>query len=708
MQQVRPKTGNPAHLRCPPGKWLYPGAALLVVLAYAGNLHSAWHMDDFHTIVNNTNLHLDKITLANLAGIVYPGPTPGTISRFVARLSFAVNWYFSQDQVVSYHLVNLLLHLAAAFFLFRAIILLYRTPVLAGTPARTACFVAIFTTLLWAANPIQTQAVTYVAQRMAVMAALFYLLGIYNYLKFRFAGSPAAGTMRAVAVGFCFLLALGSKENAVTLPLTLLLIEVIFFARGSSWRNHGRAILALGIGLTVVLLVCCYIWPDTVRGITLFSGYHDRWFTLRERLLTEARIVPYYLSLIFYPLPQRLSMAHDIALSHSLFRPVSTFFSILLIASLLVISVRRLERNPIFSFAMLFFFLNQLIESTVIPLELIFEHRNYLPSLYIFWPAVSGIEYLVFRTFRDRKIMAVCLQGGLVMLVLLFCAGTFTRNSAWRTEATLWSDARYKAPGRARPLFNLGEIAANGQRFDTALADYAGSLSLTVASPKYFRSYTYSKIAGIYRRQGRTAKALAAMKRARQIMPDTPYFLYKTAEILVRANRPKEAESYLVRLVHTGKAGPKTHALLGRIYLVTGRNSRALAELAAAVKNKPNPAVEVDFALSLAAAGHFGDAGKVLDLLANQGFSSCTMDLLGIIIEYGKKRGLVSRADMKRIIRAYPLVVIENSIKQLGATELDPSLLQKIKDLLAATLPKDPFLGNCQLHSISGRSGRLT
>ena len=136
MQQIRSKTGNPGHLRCPPGKWLYLGAALLIVSAYADSLHSAWHMDDFHTIVNNTHLHLDKITWANLAGIVYPGPTPGTIARAAARLSFAVNWYFSQNQVVSYHLVNLFLHLAAAFFLFRTILLLYQTPVLAKTPDR--------------------------------------------------------------------------------------------------------------------------------------------------------------------------------------------------------------------------------------------------------------------------------------------------------------------------------------------------------------------------------------------------------------------------------------------------------------------------------------------------------------------------------------------------------------------------------------------
>jgi len=284
--------------------------------------------------------------------------------------------------------------------------------------------------------------------------------------------------------------------------------------------------------------------------------------------------------------------------------------------------------------------------------------------------------------------MAVCLQGGLLMLVLLFCTSTFIRNSTWRTDAALWSDARYKAPGRARPLFNLGEMAENDQRFDTALADYAGSLSLTVASPNHFRSYTYSKIAGIYRRQGRTDKALAAMKQAMQIMPGIPFFPYTMAEILFQADRPKEAEAYLARLVRNGKAGPKTHALLGRIYLVTGRNRQALAELAAAVKNEPKPAVSADFALSLAAAGHFDDAGKVLNLLAGQGFSSCAMDLLGIIIEYGKKQGRVNREDMTRIIGDYPLITIENSIKRISATEIDPVLLQKIKDLLAAALPK--------------------
>jgi len=691
MQQVRPKTGNTAHPCYTPGKWIYFGAALLIVLAYSNSLNSAWHMDDFYTIVNNTHLHIDKITLANLAEILYPGPTISTITRCVARLSFAVNWYFSQDHVVSYHFVNLLIHLAAAFFLFRTIILLYRTPTLGKTPARTACFAAFFTTLLWAADPIQTQAVTYVTQRMAAMAALFYLLGIYNYLLFRFAGSPTVKTMRAVAVGFFFILALGSKENAATLPLTLLLIEVIFFRAGSSWRNYGRAFLALGIGFTIIFLVCCYIWGDTAQTITLLGGYQDRYFTLRERLLTELRIVPFYLSLIFYPLPQRLSMAHDITLSQSLFSPVSTFFSILLIGFLLCTAVWRLKRNPIFSFGILFFFLNQLIESTIIPLELIFEHRNYLPSIFIFWPVVSGIEFVVFQFSLDRKTKAVCLQGGLFAFVLLFCLGTFNRNGDWQTESTLWSDARYKAPGRARPLFNLAEIAENEKRYDMALAGYTGSLSLTVSSPNHFRSYTYSKIAGIYRRQGKTEKALAVLKQAMLIMPGMPFFPYTMAETLFQSNRVNEAEAYLIRLVRDRKAAAKTHALLGRIYMITGRNSQALAELAASVRKEPDPVVSVDFALSLAAAGHFDDAGKVLDLLANQGFSSCTMDFLVIIIEYEKKQGRLNQEDMKKIIAKYPIISLERTLKLISATELEPFLLQKVRNLLVTTLPKDLF-----------------
>ena len=174
-----------------------------------------------------------------------------------------------------------------------------------------------------------------------------------------------------------------------------------------------------------------------------------------QRLMTEPRIVVFYLSQIFYPIISRYSIEHDIAVSTSLLDPWSTLPGIILVLVLIGIGLSQMRKRPILSFAILFFFLNHVIESSIIPLELVFEHRNYLPSLFLFLPVAVAIKWLLDYYKKRNRSLAVILVAFVTILLILLGTGTYTRNRVWLTERTLWEDAAKKAPGSNRPLHNL-------------------------------------------------------------------------------------------------------------------------------------------------------------------------------------------------------------------------------------------------------------
>ena len=307
----------------------------------------------------------------------------------LAFLSFALNGFFHYTDVTGYHVVNIIIHVITAFLLFVTVMKLFSTPHIAGISRGDVHFIALATALLWAVNPIQTQAVTYIVQRMASMAAMFYLLAVYFYLAARLKKRIDARMGYFTLCGLSYAFAIFSKENAALLPIALLFIEFIFF----------RDIRDLRVKRTFILCLFAVVFFVILMGVFLFGnpfgflkGYPYRTFTPLQRLLTEPRVLVFYLSQIFYPIPMRLSVYHDFPVSTSLFQPWTTLPSIILILVLLGFAFLWMSRRPVLSFAIFFFFFNHIIESSVIGLELVFEHRNYLPSLFLFMPVAQCIK----------------------------------------------------------------------------------------------------------------------------------------------------------------------------------------------------------------------------------------------------------------------------------------------------------------------------
>ena len=514
---------------------------------YSNSLTAAWHLDDLPNILQNQALHITSLTPHSLAQTFFAHPREeGRLSRPIAYLSFAINWYFGADNVVGYHLVNILLHVGTAFLLYLVVLHLLHTAALQNQrSARSRHLIALLATLLWALNPIQTQAVTYIVQRMAGLATFFCLAALLCYLLGRRAVTKSTQWLWFLAALVCFVLALGSKENSITLPAVLLLVEGIFFR--SLARVTGRHLL-VGAGLLVVSGFAVYLLTNG-NPMGSIMGYDHRSFTLGQRLLTESRIVVFYLSLLFFPAPWRLSLDHDIVLSTSLMQPPTTTLAIVFLAGLTVWALWQHKSRPVVAFAVLFFLLNHTIESSVFPLELIFEHRNYLPSLFLFLPlAVVLVDFHESDRLKTAPVGRAIVAGVVFVLLCTLGAATYSRNAVWRTEQSLWEDSLAKAPGQSRPYINLAHTYQKMGRNDEAFELCRRSLTRDSPTPSKDRMRAYNNMGNISMDRGRYAEAIGYYRNALQAhdTPQSHYFLHKA---LLADGQAAQAENELKALM---------------------------------------------------------------------------------------------------------------------------------------------------------------
>jgi len=597
-------------------KWVAFGLLVgLIFLIYGNTFSAAWHLDDHPNITRNNRLHLTDLSYDAVLGSLFASPEThkaGKLYRPVASVTFALNWYFGREHVAGYHLVNISIHLLTAFFLYLTAMVLLATPNLKRKYEGQENGIALLAAVLWAVNPIQTQAVTYIVQRMTSMAAMFYLLGIYFYVKGRINPSPPKRGLLFAACIVSYVLAIGSKENAAILPLTLLLVEIVFFQNPGQPETLKRIVwCAVGGGLFVFLTGTLFFLKGDF--LSFINGYGVRPFTLMERLLTESRIIVIYLSQIFLPMPQRLSFAHDVSVSTSLANPWTTLPAILFVIGLIGVGIWQIQKRPILAFAILFYFLNHLIESTVIPLELFFEHRNYLPSLFLFFPIAAGLSRLLTYAARRQRLLQLALISLTILLVMGMGVGTYGRNMAWATEKSLWEDVLQKAPGIARPYLVLaGDYESKGQ-YQTALALYAKSLALPDQRPKQSRGAAYNNMGTIYFNAQDYETAIDFYQKALKIRPAHAAYVHNLTLALVRSRKWPQASEAADLLITKYSFNPDYINLKSFILLKQNKPYEAISYLKRALSYAPhhrNALVNLGVAFSL--AGKNGQSERIL------------------------------------------------------------------------------------------------
>jgi hypothetical protein len=471
---------------------------IIILSTYSNTFNASWHFDDEPNITDNSNLHLKELSWQNIKGTFFANAfEPGKLYRPAACLSFALNYYSGKDNVFGYHIVNISIHFLAAFFLFLLIYHTLHLPLLKARYGPNSYFIALLATTLWTINPIQTQAITYIVQRMAGMAGMFYIMSMFFYLKVRATETGGKKLLLLILCFFSFTMALGSKENAVILPLSLFLYEILLLQEitGQNLRRNLR--LFFIVTGAILILGFTYIYIQGGNILSFLEGYENRPFTLVQRLLTEPRIIIFYISLLLYPVSTRLNLAHSIEISSSLFHPLSTLFSIIAIFVAISFAIHIAKKRPLISFCILFFFLNHAIESTILPLELIFEHRNYIPSMLLFVPIAIGLINAI-SYFSYKRSMQVIITLSIILVIIGLGHSTFMRNFTWRNEESLWIDCTDKYPDLHRPQHNLAKYYDDINNDKKAIAEYEKALGLKLINIKDEKAITNYNLGVIY------------------------------------------------------------------------------------------------------------------------------------------------------------------------------------------------------------------
>lgn len=356
-------------------KWLTFSVALAVALTavYWAGLFGDFAFDDFGSIVGNTALRSGSDGQNTWMAAANSG-IAGPLGRGLSMLSFAFNYRFFGESAFSFKLTNLTLHYANALL----VLVLARQVLYFLNPsigARQAAAMAMLVCAAWALHPLNSLPVVYVVQRMTSLSALFMLAGVSLYLYGRRAKTPVGHTAIAISLLLCWPAALLAKETGVLFAVYLFLCEWLLLR---SLQNvpvkHLR--LAAVLGVTVLLVLGWANW-----GIVT-SGYRVRDFNLQERLLTEARVLWFYAQQLMLPVPGSFGLyLDDFTVSRGLLTPPTTLLAIIGWGIVISMAYIRRHRWPVFAFAVFWFLGSHVLESTVLPLELVFEHRNYLASL---------------------------------------------------------------------------------------------------------------------------------------------------------------------------------------------------------------------------------------------------------------------------------------------------------------------------------------
>ena len=431
-------------------KWLMGGALLATVLVYWAGLNGPFVLDD----TSNLNPIMDWLNGDNTWRHTLLYNSSGLFGRSLSMATLMLNAWLGGYDPYSFKLGNLIVHLLCGLVGWQVLrCALERDPRWAAHASVTAALLAT----LWLLHPLNVSTVLYAVQRMAQVSTLFTLAAVWAYLA---AQTALDGGQTRRAVGGLFVLfptlviaGLLGKENAAITPALCLVLELAYF-RGVKTSSDApakkRIVLAFyGVFLAVPALLVAILMA--VRPQRLLGGYIGRDFTLVERLLSEARALVDYVGAILLPrAPSMGVFTDDFITSTGLFSPPTTFYSLIFLSVITALAIVLRKKAPSIFAGWFFFLVAHAIESSFLPLELYFEHRNYLPAFGLLL-ATAGTAELLTRHLHtqvlSRRQLGLLLVGAYA-LVLSFA--TLGRSLVWADQGSLLTQEAKYHPGSVR------------------------------------------------------------------------------------------------------------------------------------------------------------------------------------------------------------------------------------------------------------------
>ncbi len=406
---------------------------LLVAAVYWRGLTSNFMFDDFVNLDALANVDGSGIFDRNLWDFV-AGGSAGPLGRPLSLLTFALQADAWPDNPFAFKLVNLLIHLVNSALVYALCVQFCRIRKLGQ---QDLMLIAGFCTAIWALHPLHVTAVLYTVQRMTLLCSTFMLAGLLGYLHWRPQPASPAGWKEllplTVGLGCAGLLALLAKENAASLLLYVIALEYTLFAADPAnplfrrWRN-----LVLWVPFAV-LVASAVVYAYATRD-SFISKLN---FTLLERVLTESRILWAYLGQLISPDMLSTELFHTPQLSTSLLMPITTLFACLAWLIVLVLACLYRKQQPVLALAVFWFLAGHIIEGSVIPLELYFNHRNYLA---IVGPLFAVVCLLVVGRARFPGSTQKLLLAIPLLMVAVNAWQTTTNAELWRKPLKLAVD----------------------------------------------------------------------------------------------------------------------------------------------------------------------------------------------------------------------------------------------------------------------------
>lgn len=600
QRHVRESPANIAQRASRMAWLLWPSVQIALILfvglgLYLHTLNAPFIFDDFgcvkeNPVIRNFILYLDfdNVRALNLA----PDLKNSFALRPVVYLTFFLNYLCGGVQEFGYHLVNTAIHLLNALLVYRLV-----TVTLQRAPNRESGdesfplprLLPLLVALLFVAHPLQTQAVTYITQRFASLAALLYLLALVLYV-----GARTAKTSRsrwscyggALAVT---LLAMKTKEIAFTLPIIMLLYD--FFFLDGTLKSRCRAILPFLLTMAIIPATLIWLTQTNSAGVSPqglnqsldlvnFSKV-SRW----DYLMTQFGVITTYLRMLILPVGQNLD--HDYRMAQSFFelKIVGSFFLLLfLCGGAVLLGIRSCREGKrceerLVAFGILWFFITLAVESSIIPIDdLLVEHRLYLPSFGIFLALAVAATAAVGNGLLPRWAFI----GAVVSAVVLLSALTVARNYLYKDDIRMLEDVIAKSPDKPRARSILGTAFLDGGRFDEAIVELGKAVQLQPDNVNALGNLGCAHFA-----KGQFDEAMRCFQRTIEIAPDNYHAHASLGVSYFNKGRLADAErEYLLSLAINPHYGDARKNLAG-LYALLGRKAEAMEQYRALLVSDP-------------------------------------------------------------------------------------------------------------------------
>lgn len=559
--------------------------AAVATLLYYPSLHAPWYMDDTGAILQNPRVR----DIGNSFRDIF-------FNRGLATLSFSVNYRLGGTDPFGYHLVNLGLHIGCGFLVF-----LLLQPVVQGR-----VLLAALGALLFVAHPLQTQAVTYIVQRMTILSALFFFLAVFLFTKAREKLAAELSFFSAKHLGYYLgalvagLGAITCKENTAVLPVALYLYVVFFLPPHTDRKRLVLSLIPFVIAPLWIAMVRLFVPLADGASLVAITRTTDllrsQQLTPMRYMVTELSVLWVYIRMLFLPYGQALDHSYPLATSLFAFRHLLAGSGLVLLAGL---AVRLRRSQPLIAAGIGWFFLTLAVESSFIPLDPLFEHRLYLP-MFGFVLVILGLLRLLPGRGTGIAFLA------LAVLVCLPLA--WQRNRLWAEPINFYRDNVAKVPFGERVLSELARKYIEANRLDEAEPLLLRALQL---NPDYLPAYIdlvtvyndqhrlqegitlaragltrypgsdrlRTSLAALYYNSGDLERALNILNQELAIHPNYAPARDYLAKTLVGLGRWSEAEAALRQIVAFGDADLGMRNELAVVLLQQGKVREAEEEL---------------------------------------------------------------------------------------------------------------------------------